>query len=95
MFSYYGRYSIMILVSHQLVYQVFAYVLSFFDFHIKIIAIANTILTLSVYVFIIPFMLKYMPYVTAQKDVITPEITDKINYAIQKLKHKQTPDLNN
>lgn len=68
--SYWGRYSIMLLVSHQLVYQVFAYVLSFLNLSVVVVAFINTVLTLGVYMFLIPFMLKYMPYVTAQKDLI-------------------------
>ena len=67
--SYFGRYSIMILCTHRFIYTlVDGVVLSMGlnNFHLLI----TFIITMLSYLGLIPFMQKYMPHVTAQKDVI-------------------------
>lgn len=68
--TYWGRYSIMILVSHGLLLQIFAPL--FRKAHLPILV--TSILLLGVVMFsyqlLIPLMKKYLPHVTAQKDVI-------------------------
>lgn len=70
--SYFGRYSIMILVSHLEVYYLLARVLEHSGLNLSVgyIYTINLVLTMLSYVIIIPFMRKFMPHVTAQKDVI-------------------------
>ena len=70
--SYFGRYSIMILVTHWVVFDFIAAVLNHLRLNLPIgyIFMINLILTMLSYVIIIPFMRKFMPHVTAQKDVI-------------------------
>lgn len=67
--SYIGRYSIIILVTHQLVYQAFNLLIPQ-NLPKQIIVASNLLLTLLSYFLIIPFCKKYLPYVTAQKDLI-------------------------
>lgn len=69
--SYWGRYSIMILVTHRIVYQVFS------PLAINIMAgvnmgtvLINMLMTMLSYLLLIPLMRKYLPHVTAQKDLI-------------------------
>lgn len=69
--TYWGRYSIMILVSHVMVLKVFAPVVARLGLdNVWEKCAINLILTLLSYLLIIPFMKKFMPHVTAQKDVI-------------------------
>jgi fucose 4-O-acetylase-like acetyltransferase len=68
--TYLGRYSIMILVTHVMVLKIFALIVAKFGLSDSWECIINLILTLLSYLLIIPFMKKYMPHVTAQKDVI-------------------------
>jgi len=69
-FSYFGRYSIMILVSHSVVLTFFLRLCG----HWQLPNIVTFLITLACtwlsYYLIIPFMRKFMPHVTAQKDVI-------------------------
>jgi fucose 4-O-acetylase-like acetyltransferase len=69
--SNWGRYSIMILVTHRMVYQFYNPLLAYFIGEDKkwIIVLANLICTMLSYQLLIPIMKKYLPYVTAQKDV--------------------------
>lgn len=68
--SYFGRYSIMILVTHIPIVQRLTSFLSRYDLPIGWqIFICTTIVMLS-YLILIPLMKEYLPYVTAQKDVI-------------------------
>jgi hypothetical protein len=70
MFSYFGRYSIMILVTHMLLCKICLEVFKPAGLSPDIVFwISLPIIMLSYYL-IIPFMKKYMPHVTAQKDVI-------------------------
>ena len=68
--SWWGRYSIMILVSHRLVYQAWAPLVSSFHFGSRGCIVVNLILTFASYFILIPFMKRFMPHVTAQKDCI-------------------------
>ena len=70
--SYFGRYSIMILVTHIEVFNFLAGVLEHSGLNLSVgyIYTINLVLTMLSYVIIIPFMRKFMPHVTAQKDVI-------------------------
>lgn len=71
LFSYWGRYSIIILVTHNPVIQ---FLLNFGIKRLELSIWTSIFITLAVtmalYSLIIPFMIKYFPYVTAQKDVI-------------------------
>lgn len=69
--TYYGRYSIIILVTHALVNQAFSYLilrLPVQNNHILLVTWFSFVM-LS-YIIIIPFMKHYFPYVTAQKNLI-------------------------
>lgn len=70
--SYWGRYSIMILCTHLLVIRGIVYLAKG---HISGWVLFTVLLatTLAVCHFLIPFMKRYMPHVTAQKDVIKIE----------------------
>lgn len=68
--SYWGRYSIIILCTHNLVVQFIAVILKTLPINKEIMFVSNLIITMFLYLLIIPFCLKYLPYVTAQKDVI-------------------------
>lgn len=70
--SYFGRYSIMILVTHIEVFNLYAGLLkhSGLDLSVGYVYCINLVLTMLSYIIIIPFMRKFMPHVTAQKDVI-------------------------
>jgi len=68
--SYCGRYSIMVLCIH---YPVATIVMTFLDKFIsdEVVMIAVVfVITMAVSYALIPFMLRFMPHVTAQKDVI-------------------------
>ena len=68
--SYWGRYSIMILVSHQLILQVFAPLLRKAHLSIPVTIVLLLGIVMFSYQLIIPLMKKYLPHMTAQKDVI-------------------------
>ena len=70
--SYFGRYSIIILVTHIEVLNIFAAVLKYSGLNLSVgyTYLLNFILMMLSYLLIIPFMRKFMPHVTAQKDVI-------------------------
>lgn len=68
--SYLGRYSIMILVTHVDVYNVYAAILKYSGIPFDIAFYINLLATILSYLAIIPLMKKFMPYVTAQKDII-------------------------
>lgn len=67
--SYWGRYSIMILVTHQLLYQAYAAIMEIIGIRMGGV-ILNLSLTMLSYLALIPLMRKYLPYVTAQKDLV-------------------------
>lgn len=69
--SYWGRYSIMILVTHRIVYQAVSPLAIVMTGGVNYgTVMVNLAITLLSYLLIIPFMRKYLPYVTAQKDII-------------------------
>lgn len=69
--SYWGRYSIMILVTHRIVYQAFSPLIILILGGINIVTVlVNLTITMLSYMLLIPCMKKYLPYVTAQKDII-------------------------
>ncbi len=70
--SYFGRYSIMILVTHGWVQWAIIKILREFHVHwTKGFSLAFVfVVTMLLYLGIIPFMRRFMPHVTAQKDVI-------------------------
>ena len=70
--SYFGRYSIIILVTHIEVLNIFAAVLKYSGLNLSVgyTYLLNFILMMLSYLLIIPFMRKFMPHVTAQKDLI-------------------------
>lgn len=74
--SYIGRYSIMILVTHQFLMLLIGYLMWFIE-KMCIIEFSNLlkagiefVVLIFSYSIIIPFMKRYMPHVTAQKDLI-------------------------
>lgn len=70
LFSYFGQYSLIILVTHRYVFQLFGYFLNHLPLNNNTAFAINLILTLSSYLILIPVIKKLMPHVTAQKDVI-------------------------
>lgn len=68
--SYFGRYSIIILCTHMLVIQVVIIIIGKFELSSVWKYIIVFVCTMLSYIIIIPFCKKYLPYVTAQKDVI-------------------------
>lgn len=70
-FSYWGRYSIMILLTHGLLLQVYIPVIRRLPLSDTLLEIIILIVTMFSYNILIPIMKKYLPYVTAQKDLIS------------------------
>lgn len=68
--SYWGRYSIIILLTHNLVIQFLLIIIRRFNIGIWLSIFVTLLITMLLYLLIIPFMKKYFPYVIAQKDVI-------------------------
>lgn len=68
--SYWGRYSLMILCTHALLLQIYLPIVR--KIHLPIVAelLVLLVITMFSYQLLIPLMKKYLPYVTAQKDVI-------------------------
>lgn len=68
--TYWGRYSIMILCTHQIIYQLLDLVLRRFLprgwWRISLCLM----ITMATYFVLIPLMKRYLPHVTAQKDVL-------------------------
>lgn len=69
-FSYWGRYSIMILLTHGLLLQVYIPIVKKIPVSATFLEITLLLVTMFSYNILIPIMKKYLPYVTAQKDVI-------------------------
>lgn len=69
-FNYWGRYSIMILVSHIMVYQLVGYALKYSGLSVTWCFVINLLVTMGICSLLIPFFIKFMPHVTAQKDII-------------------------
>lgn len=68
--TYYGRYSIMILCTHQIFYQLLYEVIHPLKLQKWAEMPLNFAIVMLAYVAVIPFMRRFMPHVTAQKDVI-------------------------
>ena len=68
--SYWGRYSIMILVSHQLLLQILSPLFRKAHLPILVAIVILLCVVMFSYQILIPLMKKYLPYVTAQKNVI-------------------------
>ena len=68
--TYIGRYSIMLLVTHCLILQLFEMAIAWIGLKSLTSNILTFLLTISSYAVIIPLMQRYLPYVTAQKDLI-------------------------
>jgi len=76
-FSYFGRYSIMILISHIMVYLAFVTICQHFGLSNVVTFCITIVATWLSYYLIIPFMRRFLPYVTAQKDIIPVGKKDK------------------
>lgn len=68
--TYWGRYSIMILVTHSLLLKIITPPILKIHLPISLTVILMLTVVMFSYQFLIPLMQKYLPYVTAQKDVI-------------------------
>lgn len=68
--SYWGRYSIMVLLTHGLLLQVYIPIVKKLHLGDDLSVVLLLIGTMFSYNLVIPLMKKYLPYVTAQKDVI-------------------------
>ena len=68
--SYWGRYSIIILCTHMIVYQALGRLLDIVGISGSIGFICDFIGTMLLELLIIPFCIRYLPHVTAQKSVI-------------------------
>ncbi len=68
--TYWGRYSIIILVTHYPIQEELANLILKTGLPPTWAAIVSLIILMAAYLVIIPFVLRYFPYVTAQKDVI-------------------------
>ena len=68
--SYIGRYSIMILLTHLLVLAVISMIINRFIHNADWAYFITVCITLASYIVIIPLMKRFLPYVTAQKDVL-------------------------
>ena len=70
--AYWGRYSLIILVTHALLLQVYMPVARLFLSNLPqgVIAVIVLAAVMFSYQLIIPLMIRYLPYFTAQKDLI-------------------------
>ena len=77
--SYYGRYSICILLTHQCLYKSIYFLIQTISGSTPSswLRVLSFIILMIAYLFIIPFMIKYTPHICAQKDVI--KINDNTN----------------
>jgi len=74
--SYFGRYSIMILVTHILVIQIISKAINLLNMSTLLSMFAVLLAMIPVYMLLIPLMRNLLPHVTAQKDLI-PQDKDK------------------
>lgn len=68
--SYLGKYSIIILCTHMILIAIITDIVSMMSWAVNINLIVSFLLIILSYLLIIPFMVKFFPHVTAQKDVI-------------------------
>ncbi len=71
--SYFGRYSIVILVSHWFLFPYVQRVVELAHWPIVPSLLVTFVVTMLCYVAVIPLFLRYLPHVTAQKDVFPVE----------------------
>lgn len=76
--SYWGRYSIMILVTHSLLIKVYLPVLSKLGLPQPLLMVSMLVAVMFSYQLFIPLMKKYLPHVTAQKDLIN--VSNRTNH---------------
>lgn len=69
--TYFGRYSIMLLLTHCIVLQIILKIILLMGFSETIANMITFILTMMSYLLLIPLMKRYLPHVTAQKNVIS------------------------
>ena len=69
--SYWGRYSLIILCTHALLLQIIMPLARMVELPKYLIAFIVLVVVMFSYQLIIPLMKKYLPHVTAQKDVIS------------------------
>lgn len=68
--SYWGRYSIIILCTHNLIIQTLIPIIKKTNLHNWYVIFATLTITMFLYLIIIPFCIRFLPHVTAQKDLI-------------------------
>lgn len=68
--TYWGRYSIMILVTHSLILKILTPAILKLHLPMELTVLLVLVVLMFSYQFLIPLMQRYLPYVTAQKDVI-------------------------
>ena len=77
--SYIGRYSIVVLCLHHLVYRPLKVLFKLFDISFLNNSYTLFIITLIICYFLIPLCIKYIPYFTAQKNLIKPPPPKKMD----------------
>ena len=68
-FNYWGQYSLMILVSHWIVYRLVGYALDFCGLNTIWCCVINLLVTMGICSLLIPLFIRFLPHVTAQKGV--------------------------
>ncbi|MCH5224951.1 MAG: acyltransferase [Muribaculaceae bacterium] len=79
--SYLGRYSIIVLITHSLlksIYQPFLSRIVKLDIDPSYLEVVLLILILASMLIVIPFCKKYLPYITAQKQIFEKKIPGKL-----------------
>lgn len=71
LFSYWGRYSLIILVMHRPLIEPILYVINLLHLSEWITALSVLFVVMACFLIIIPIMCKYCPHITGQKDLIT------------------------
>ena len=68
--TYFGRYSIIVLCTHRIIYQSIGALLNFFDISFPFTLIINVMGTILMELIIIPFCISFLPHLTAQKELL-------------------------
>lgn len=68
--SYVGRYSIMVLLTHIYLIRILGTFIQSFVANTHVCLLFTLVITVLSYLLIIPLMRRYLPYVTAQKDLL-------------------------
>ena len=74
--SYWGRYSIIVLCTHMPIYQALGRVLDYVGITGGWGFVVDFLGTMLIELAVIPFCIRFLPYVTAQKDVLKGSIAD-------------------